>query len=184
MLVAYASGHGSTKGVAERLGARLAEGGGEVDLRTVEEVEGVGAYDAIVLGSPVYDQSWLPEAVEFVRANAAALAARPVWLFSVGSFGDTNRLIGRFMTREPKQIGEVRKAIQPREYRVFAGVIDRHQWPFASRRLFRALGGRWGDNRDLWEIDACAAQIGRALSGRGSGASAGAGPADGGAEQP
>jgi menaquinone-dependent protoporphyrinogen oxidase len=144
VLVAYASGHGSTTGVAKRLETRLAERGGEVDLRTVEEVEGVGAYDAIVLGSPVYDQSWLPQAVEFVRANGAVLAARPVWLFSVGSFGDTNRVIGRLMTREPKQIGELRKAIRPREYRVFAGVIDRHQWPFrltaALPRPGRSLG--------------------------------------------
>jgi hypothetical protein len=94
--VAYASGDGATKGSPRPLAARLAEGGGEVHLRTVEEVEGGGAYDAIVLGNPVYDQSWLPEARR-IRAGQ-------------------RRRIGR-SAREPKQIGEVRKAVQPREYR-------------------------------------------------------------------
>ena len=47
--------------------------------------------------SGVYNQSWIPGATEFLRANSAALAARPVWLFSVGSFGDTHRGIGKLM---------------------------------------------------------------------------------------
>jgi len=51
VLVAYASRYGSTRGVAERIAARLAEHGRRVDWRSVEEVDGVGAYDAVVFGS-------------------------------------------------------------------------------------------------------------------------------------
>jgi menaquinone-dependent protoporphyrinogen oxidase len=92
VLVAYATGHGSTKGVAERIATRLAEAGAQVDARPVDDVDDLAGYDAVVLGSGVYNQSWIPSATEFLRANSAALAARPVWLFSVGC--SETRIVG------------------------------------------------------------------------------------------
>ena len=163
VLVAFATRNGSTRGVGERIAARLEDAGRRVDLRPVVEAGDVSAYAAVDFGSPVYDGSWPPEAEAFVRENRAALADRPVWLFSVGTFGDGKRVIGRLMTREPRGIAEIRQAIQPREYRVFAGVIERHQWPARARLLFHALGGRLGDNRDWPAIDAWSEGIGRAL---------------------
>jgi menaquinone-dependent protoporphyrinogen oxidase len=163
VLVAYASKYGSTRGIAERVAARLSEHGNRVEVRSVDQVDDVRAYDAIVLGSAVFDQSWIPEAAELVRHNFDSLAARQVWMFSVGSFGDTHRVWGRLMTKEPKEIGGFRETIHPRDYRVFAGVIERDRWPFISRMFFRALGGRFGDNRDWPEIDAWAEGIARAL---------------------
>lgn len=84
-------------------------------------------------------------------------------LFSVGSFGDTKPLIGPLTHKEPRRITELRSALQPVDYRVFQGVIRKHQWPFWSRVLFRAFGGRFGDHRDWPEIEAWAAQIALAL---------------------
>jgi menaquinone-dependent protoporphyrinogen oxidase len=165
VLVAYASRHGSTEGVAERIARRLRERGHEVALRPVAEAGEVASQEAVVVGSPVYDQAWLPEFDAFVRDAGAALASRRVWLFSVGTFGDTKPLVGRLMPREPRDIGEVRRALRPVEYRVFAGIIDRHQWPGASRLLFHAFGGRFGDNRDWAAIDAWADRIAGSLAG-------------------
>ena len=159
VLVAYASKHGSTAEVAQRVAGSLAERGARAELRPVDRVDRLDAYDAVVFGSPVYNQRWLPEGEGFVRGNLGALAGRPVWLFSVGTFGDRKRL----MRREPRGIGDFREAIRPRDYRVFAGVIDRHQWPFLSRLFYWSLGGRLGDNRDWADIDAWAAGIARAL---------------------
>jgi menaquinone-dependent protoporphyrinogen oxidase len=165
VLVIYATRHGSTQGVAERLGARLRECGAGADVTTVEDVElfDIDGYDAVVLGSPVYNQRWLPEADLFVAANAESLAARPVWLFSVGTFGDTKRLIGGLMKREPRNIADLSSRLAPRGYRVFAGVIDRHQWPFLSRLFYYSLGGHLGDNRDWAEIDGWACRIANEL---------------------
>ena len=67
------------------------------------------------------------------------------------------------MSREPRGIAEIQEALRPRDYRVFAGVIERHQWPALARLVFRAVGGRFGDNRDWPAIDAWAEGIGRAL---------------------
>jgi menaquinone-dependent protoporphyrinogen oxidase len=163
VLVAYASRYGSTKGVAERVAGGLDQRGLRVDLRSVGPDLDLGAYDAVVFGSPVFDQRWMPEGEKFVRGNLDALAGRPVWLFSVGTFGDDKRLIGPLMRREPKGIRGIEQAIRPRDYRVFAGVIDRHQWPLFSRLFFYAFGGRLGDNRDWVAIDAWTESIARAI---------------------
>jgi menaquinone-dependent protoporphyrinogen oxidase len=101
-----------------------------------------------------------------VDAYRVALAARPVWLFSVGAFGDTKHAIGGLAHKEPRRIAEVRAAIGPREYRVFQGVIQKHQWPFWSRAFFHAFGGRFGDHRDWPVIDAWADRIALTLSSR------------------
>lgn len=163
MLVAYASRHGATEGIAARIAERITSGGPGVDLRHVDAVESLDGYGAVVFGAPVYDQSWPPEADRFVDERREALAARPFWLFSVGAFGDTKRVIGPLTHKEPKRIGEVLTALHPRGYRVFQGVIRKHQWPVWSRLVFHAFGGRFGDHRDWPAIDAWAGEIARAL---------------------
>ena len=163
VLVAYATGHGSTAGVAERLATGLREHGHDVDLRPVRQVPAVDA-TAVVLGSPVYNGAWLPDAARFAQDNGRALAARPVWLFSVAAFGDDKRLLGPLMRKEPQNIGELRRTLRPRGYRVFAGAIEEETWSWPGRVLFRACGGRFGDNRDWRRIDAWAGEVARGLA--------------------
>jgi menaquinone-dependent protoporphyrinogen oxidase len=159
VLVAYATRHGATEGIAARIAERIADAGPAADLRQVDAVKSLEAFDAVVFGAPVYDQSWPPEAERFVDQHRDVLAVRPLWLFSVGSFGDTKHLIGPLTHKEPKRITEVRSALRPRDYRVFQGVIEKHQWPFWSRVLFHAFGGRFGDHRDWPVIEGWADQI-------------------------
>jgi menaquinone-dependent protoporphyrinogen IX oxidase len=85
--------------------------------------------------------SWTAEATDLVRRHAAVLARKPVWLFSVGSFGDRHPIVGGLIKKEPKEIGEFEQTVGPRDYRVFAGVIDLDHWPAWGRLLFKALGG-------------------------------------------
>ncbi|HST39536.1 MAG TPA: flavodoxin domain-containing protein [Conexibacter sp.] len=163
VLVVYASRNGATRGVAERIAERIGERGRLVELRAAEEVADFSAYDAVVLGSAIYNRAWLPAAAALASANRGSLAGRRVWLFSVGSFADSHRVMGRLMRRSPRGIGALRRAIAPRGYRVFAGVIRREQWPWFGRALLRLLGGHLGDNRDWDAIDAWALEIASAL---------------------
>lgn len=156
VLVAYATRFGSTRGVAERIASHLIRAGHRVDLRACKDVADLAGYGAVVFGSPVFNQRWLPEADHFLERHSGALATRPVWLFTVGTFGDDRKVIGPLMRREPRNISETTRLISPLDYRVFAGVIDRHQWPLASRLFFHALGGRLGDNRNWKAIDSWA----------------------------
>lgn len=152
-LVLYASRHGSTAQTAERIARRLADRDVPVDIRRVDAAVRLDDVDAIVFGAPVYDQSWPPEATGFVAQHREALAARPLWLFSVGSFGDTKRLLGPLARKEPHDIAQLQASLRPRDYRVFQGVIEKQQWPFWSRALFHLFGGRFGDHRDWAAVD-------------------------------
>jgi len=86
VLVAYATKMGSTKEIADRIGATIAAAGLDVTVLPAREVRDVG-YDAVVLGSALYARRWRPEAVRFLKRHRAALAGRPLWLFHSGPCG-------------------------------------------------------------------------------------------------
>jgi menaquinone-dependent protoporphyrinogen oxidase len=87
ILVAYASKHGATREIVERIAQTLTTAGQEAEARPVREAQDLDGYDAVVIGSAAYHGHWLKEAVEFVRRNQAILTDRPVWLFSSGPLG-------------------------------------------------------------------------------------------------
>jgi menaquinone-dependent protoporphyrinogen oxidase len=163
VLVGYASRSGSTREVASRIASAIRTDGHDVDLRSVDEITNFDHCDAVVFGSGVYDGSWTADATELMRRHAAVLARKPVWLFSIGSFGDRHPIVGNLIRKEPREIGEFEKALHPRDYRVFAGVINLDHWPAWGRILFKALGGHAGDNRHWPDIEAWAGQIARDL---------------------
>jgi menaquinone-dependent protoporphyrinogen oxidase len=87
VLVTYASRHGATAGIAERIAAGLRSAGLPTDLSPVTDVDDVTAYDAFVIGGAAYMFHWLKDATAFVKRHRARLADRPVWLFSSGPLG-------------------------------------------------------------------------------------------------
>lgn len=164
VLVAYASDHGSTRGVAEHVGSVLAEHGLQAEVRSFSAVEDPEGYDAFVLGSAVHDQKWLPAAQDFIHEHAAALARRRVWLFSVGMPGALRWPLSQFaMAEEPKLLAQFEGVIEPVAHHLFSGVIAPGHLPRTGRVLFRAIGGRYGDYRNWPEIQAWARQIAAAL---------------------
>ena len=164
VLVCYTSRFGSTAEIAARIADILEAHGHRAELRTAAAIGDFSRYDAVVFGSGVYDGSWPAEATACVRTHAAVLARMPVWLFTVGSFGDRHPVIGRLIKKEPREIGEFLDRIRPRDYRVFAGVLNLEHWPAWGRLLFQAFGGHDGDNRDWSDIEAWAMAIGDALN--------------------
>ncbi|HMC07802.1 MAG TPA: flavodoxin domain-containing protein [Actinomycetota bacterium] len=168
VLVGYASMHGSTRGVAERIASRLGERGLGAEVWSFDDVADAAGYDAFVLGSAVANMAWLAGAAGFVLRNVGVLAERPVWLFSVGSKDALSGPIGHWMKArypQPKQIAAFREEIHPRDCRIFTGVIDPAHYPFLSRLVMKALGVRYGDYRDWDTIDAWAEGIASALAG-------------------
>jgi menaquinone-dependent protoporphyrinogen oxidase len=127
ILVAYASRHGATKGIAERIARTLAQTGLDVSLEPVESATAVDEYDAFVIGSAAYMGGWLGEATTFVRRHRDRLAERPVWLFSSGpTSAETVDAKGRDLLKasEPKEFGEFVRSIKPRGEQVFYGAYD------------------------------------------------------------
>jgi menaquinone-dependent protoporphyrinogen oxidase len=127
VLVAYATRHGSTQGIAERIADRLGSAGITVEVGPVATVKDIDSYDAYVIGSAAYAFHWLGSASEFVRRHRSLLAGRPVWLFSSGPLGsDTVDAKGRevLVTSEPKEFAEFRDTVHPRGTQVFFGAWD------------------------------------------------------------
>ena len=126
--VVYASRYGATQGIAERIAAILRQHGLEVTVESARQAGDPAGYDAVVIGSAAYYFRWIRKAVEFVRRNRAALAERPVWLFSSGPLGTkATDSQGRDLcsVTVPKEIAEFREAIHPRDHRVFFGALER-----------------------------------------------------------
>jgi menaquinone-dependent protoporphyrinogen oxidase len=170
VLVAYATKYGSTRGIAESIAETLRQHGARADVRQVGEVRDLSAYDAFVVGSAVYFGFWRKEAVRFVKAHSAALASRPVWLFSSGPLGTkTTDPQGRDLraVAEPKVINEFRSAIAPRGHRVFFGALDLSKLGFAGRMVAKMPASRElfaeGDFRDQADIRAWATGIAESL---------------------
>jgi len=85
VLIAYDTIHGSTAEVAEHIGNNLCDQGFRVDLLLAANVEGINEYDAVIVGSALYQFTWLKDAKEFLQQNQTALAQLPTAYFIVGA---------------------------------------------------------------------------------------------------
>src|SRR5512141_2550281 len=75
VLVAYASRHGATQGIAEPIAQPLAGNGLEVTTQSADRAQVSETYDAYVIGSGAYAGHWISAASDFVSRNRAQLAA-------------------------------------------------------------------------------------------------------------
>ena len=165
VLVAYASKHGATRQIAERIAATVTASG-----QPAETVDDVAGYNAFVIGGAAYYGHWLKPVTKFVRAHTFALADRPVWLFSSGplSTGTTDAQ-GRDLREAatPKELDELREATGARGHRVFFGALAPDGLTLPERAVRRLPAGGdllpEGDFRDWEDIDVWARGIAREL---------------------
>lgn len=160
VLVAVASRHDATRGIAEVIADELETSGLEVELRDADAVANIADYQAVVLGSAIYTGGWLAEARHLVDFNGPALRKVPVWLFSSGPIGtdDTKTL------DDPPEVAELIKATQAREHRVFAGRLDKQNLGLAERSVSRVVQAPEGDFRDLGAVIEWARSIALSLA--------------------
>lgn len=155
VLVAAASKHGSTWGIADAIAEELARAGIDVALHDVSDVHDLGGFDAVVLGSAVYMGNWLPEARHFAERNRETLVSMPLWLFSSGPLGaDDPQPPG-----DPERALALVQSLQPRGHRVFVGKLDKHKLGPLERLAAKAVHAPEGDFRQWHEIRAWAQAI-------------------------
>jgi menaquinone-dependent protoporphyrinogen oxidase len=171
ILVAYASKHGTTGEIAERIAESLRAAGQHADARPVQEAGDLADYEGFVVGSAIYSKHWLKDAAAFVRDNRDLFAQRPVWLFSSGPLGaeatDAQGVDLRTAS-EPKELPEFQEAIHPREHRVFFGALvpgrlSFVEWSLRKRPATRAILPK-GDFRDWAQIQEWAQGIAQELT--------------------
>jgi len=156
VLIAFASGHGSTAEVAGFIGDVFKEHDLDVTVSLVDHVQSVQEYDAFVLGSPIYGGMWLSEFSQFLERFKAELAARPVYMW-----------IMCIRVLEPDGLEHALKeyVYQPalreigvREVGVFAGKLDLsvidwdERWTLAARYSGTELPGSRNDDYRDWNV--------------------------------
>jgi menaquinone-dependent protoporphyrinogen oxidase len=173
VLVAYATRHGATAGIAEQIAATLCEEGIQAEARPVEDVTGLEEYDAVVLGGAAYMFHWLKAARTFAHEHRSALRQLPVWLFSSGPLGtdevdDEGRDVRE--AARPKEFDELTELLRPRSEEVFFGAYDPQEKPIGvGERITRMMPAARaalpaGDFRDWDQIDAWAREIAQELA--------------------
>ena len=85
ILIAYDTTHGSTSGVAEKIGSVLCELGSQVDIRLAWNVEDISEYDAVIVGSAIYEFNWLRGSLLFLKQHKQTLSSISVAYFIVCS---------------------------------------------------------------------------------------------------
>lgn len=83
ILVAYASRSGSTTEIAQAIGETLTQRGIAVDVLPMTQVDHLSPYTAVIAGSAVWQQRWLPEAMHFLETHRRELTQKPVATFLV-----------------------------------------------------------------------------------------------------
>jgi menaquinone-dependent protoporphyrinogen oxidase len=178
VLVAYATRHGATRGIAARIGEVLSREGLEATVKPVEQAGSIDGFDGVVIGGAAYMGHWMKEATEFARKHRAPLARRPVWMFSSGPTGSEpseEKRRGVLEASVPREFAELAAQLKPRDQKVFYGAYDPDAAPVGlAEGLFARMTSRWpsikanvpsGDFRDWPEIEAWAGRIAGALRG-------------------
>jgi menaquinone-dependent protoporphyrinogen oxidase len=163
ILVTYATRAGSTAGVAESIGQTLVEKGLQVDVIPMQAVTDLSLYRAVVAGSAIRGQKWLPEAMQFIENHQSELSNKPFAAFMVCiTLSMANA--GQYREGLKSWMSPVRNVVHPISEGYFAGALDFSRLPFSfnilAMRLVVLLGiWKQGDHRDWTAIRAWAESL-------------------------
>lgn len=170
ILVTYASRAGSTKGVAEAIARTLENCGLDVDLQTMQDVQDVSGYAAVVAGSAIRFDKWLPEAMQFIETHQADLSQKPFAPFLVclamAVQGEQKR--NKAIVTASAYLNPVRELVPTVSEGLFAGVLDLSKLPAGYRIPFSVLTltpfFKEGDYRDWNAIEQWAQDLSTELA--------------------
>jgi menaquinone-dependent protoporphyrinogen oxidase len=155
ILITYATKAGSTVEIAAVIGESLSKRGFQVDVKPVSENPAIDGYQAVLMGSAIRMGSWLPEAVDFVRQNQAALNQLPTSIFTVHMLNSGDDETSR--TARQAYTVSVRKLLPSADEVFFKGRLDPKTLSFFDRLIAKAVktpDNPPGDFRDWDQIRA------------------------------
>jgi menaquinone-dependent protoporphyrinogen oxidase len=158
ILVAYDTEHGATSTIADAIGKVLCEKGFQVELALARKVKDVSAYDAIIIGTPIYYGSGLPGFMNFLKKYEQSIAAKPHVLFVNCTYlkEDTEEIRNKVMELWVNPILAKYPGIKPLDIGLFGGKIlfeELYPLEFILMKLMKYTDG---DFRDYDKIGAWA----------------------------
>jgi len=155
ILIAYASEFGTTSEVAVAIGDVLCQEGNTVETKWVKNVKNLNDYDAVIIGSAIQYDCWMPEAAEFVTANQDTLRKLPVaYFFTCLVLSMQNEKAEKKAMTISDKLYALVPQVKPVSVGRFAGVLDYSKMSFFTLLFFKVmlsiLGVKEGDYRD-WD---------------------------------
>ncbi len=148
ILVTYATRASSTAEVAAAIGESLGQRTFSVHVKPVKDKPSLGGYRMAIMGSAIRMGKWLPEAVEFIKANQAALGQMHAALFSVHmpNVGDDEASRAARLA----YLDSVRPLLDGAEEVCFGGKMDLARLSFLDRLMAKMVKAVDADHRD-WD---------------------------------
>lgn len=148
ILIVYATSHGHTRLVAQAIADRLRADAVRVrmfDITHDREVPDLATFDAVVVGSRVHFGKLDRHLRAFAHQHRFMLAARPVFLFSVGMAASGPHPVGSDATlsRWSTQLG-----LTPLASAAFGGALPYRSYGPFMRLFMRIVSGRGGHPTD------------------------------------
>jgi menaquinone-dependent protoporphyrinogen oxidase len=164
ILISYASECGTTGEVAEAIGDALCQDGNTVETKWIKNVKDINNYDAVIIGSAILYEDWMPEAREFVKNNQDILKNMPVAYFITCMALSSKKDAAMQQAIEySDKLCDLVSQVKPISVGHFAGVLDYSKISFFKRILTRAAMARHkvkeGDYRDWNAIHSWARSI-------------------------
>ncbi len=163
VLVAYASKRGSTAEIAAAVAEELRAAGLDVDCVDSGEVEDLGGYEAVVLGSAVYTKRWRGDARHLLKRHRKELATLPFWVFSSGPVGDPANDNPDW--EEPPRTIEKVEELGGRGHAIFGGRVPAEPKGPLEKAMVNYTPPEFRDRRDWDEIRAWARGVAAELAG-------------------
>lgn len=158
ILIAYASQYGSTGGVATAIAQVLCKAGMATDVKPVTNVDDLSGYRAVIVGSPVQNDAWRPEAISFVETNRDLLSGLPVAYFlTCMTLGLDPQPGGRErMAKVLEHVREQTPKVVPVDEGLFAGTIPLGYLSPVIGGMYQVLGHQEGEFQGIdfrdWDV--------------------------------
>jgi menaquinone-dependent protoporphyrinogen oxidase len=172
ILITYASVHGSTRGIAERISSIISthiSPPSTVEVLPMEQVSDLSKYNFVIIGSAVHNFHWIPLASRWLSSNSAALANTPVWAFSVGTPFAIGKIAQRFLEsqeEEQKLAAAIKEQVKIEGHVLFSGMFVKSQATKKFNFWWRVFGGKFGDFREWEDINKWAGEVGENIAQR------------------
>jgi menaquinone-dependent protoporphyrinogen oxidase len=156
VLVTYATKMGSTKEVARSVAEELRSQGFDVDLLSVDRVESLAPYTAVVVGAALYMGRLHRDARRFFSRHREQLGKLPVALFVLGPINKVEKDWAGAQQQFDRELARL-PWFAPIEKRLFGGCWDPAKMKFPFNVLLRKAPA--GDARDWDAIRAFAEEV-------------------------
>jgi menaquinone-dependent protoporphyrinogen oxidase len=152
VLIVYASQHGQTRRVAQRIATTLLQRGHAAELIDAEHTPptlDLRDVEAVLVGSPVIGSQYRPSVVRFARKHREQLQRLPTAFFSVGLAVASRTSDGRAQTFKVVEKLIEKSGWRPGQVELIAGALPYSRYGWLTRFVMRRIAAHEGGDTDV-----------------------------------